>query len=147
MANTNKKPNQFFSDKGIQKGLCIRVALYWFASQLVTLGVVAGMVYLERGSFSNSFRFVLPAMIMGAIAVPLAISDMLCFSNRFAGALLNFRRKFRAMADGGPTEKLTLRPNDFLHDICYDYNRLRDRLEDQSGVEEEVEQAEEVAAS
>lgn len=136
MTNTNQKSKQFLADKPIQGGLCIRVAIYWLASQFVTLAVVSGVFYLQNGNFDDSFRFLVPALIAGLITLPLAVSDMLCFSNRFAGALLNFRRKFHKLSLGQPSEKLVLRPNDLLQDIGNDYNQLRDRLLANSAVEE-----------
>lgn len=133
--NNSKKP--YLSDKPIQGGLCIRVAIYWIASQVVTLCVVSGMFYLETGSFEGSFRFIIPALIAGIIALPLAINDVLSFSNRFAGALLNFRRKFHKLSLGEPSEKLVLRNDDFLQDLSEDYNRLRQRIQGEDASVEE----------
>ena len=140
--NTKK---QLIADQQIQGGLIKRVCVYWMSSVFVTLAVVFGVSFLENGSFDEAYRFVLPALIAAAISLPLAIADLLTFSNRFAGPLVNFRRKFKKMADGQPAERLKFRPDDFLEDICEDFNRLRDRLLDnkfqsqQRPVEEPVE--------
>ena len=121
---TNEEINP---DDKVQAGLVRRVAVYWLAGQLVTLAVVSGVSYLENGTFSHAFRFVIPAFIAGIVTLPLVLADVLTYSNRFAGPMVNFRRKFSKMAQG-ELELLKFRPEDFYQDIQDNYNLVLERL-------------------
>ena len=50
--------------------------------------------------------------------------DQLILSNRFAGPLLNFRRKFERLVKEGVAEKVRFRKKDFYRDIEENYNLL-----------------------
>ena len=51
------------------------------------------------------------------------------FTNRSAGPLLNFRRKFAKLAEGEIPDELVFRGGDKYRDIEKNYNKLRTRMQ------------------
>jgi hypothetical protein len=122
--NSNYKRWRLIADPRIQGTLCLRVAVYWVLCQLTVFGTMFGFAFLE-GSGSEGFQhLVIPAMIASGVVLPAVIVDMISFSNRFAGPLRNFRRRFDDFATTGEFEEIRFRKGDFFPDLQENFNRI-----------------------
>ncbi len=139
MTQKNDRRRRVLADTKIQGLLCLRIAIYWVICQIIVVGTIFGFINLEgianvpNGSF---WRFVTPALFVSAMALPIALLDMLIFSNRFVGPIYNFRRRFNLLANSSGVDELHFRRGDFYPDLSKNFNKLRSRL--QSAVPERL---------
>ena len=129
-----------FADPLIQGGLCLRVAAYWVSAQVVTFIAFTALASLDDQNVSN---YILPAFIAGILILPFALLDLVVFSNKFAGPIHNFRRRFNLLAKGEETGAIKFRPGDYLMDLAKNYNAVRTQLgySDEPENEEATEEA------
>lgn len=130
--STKQKYRRFrvFADAQMQTSLCIRIVIYWVVCQLSIFATISLLASLDgpAGSLGDVTRFIVPAAIVSSCLLPLVLVDQLVFSNRFAGPLLNFRRKFARFVKEGAVEKVNFRTNDLYQDIQENYNELCERF-------------------
>ena len=74
-------------------------------------------------------QYITPALFVSSLALPLALFDLILFSNRFAGPMLNFRRKFNELVEHETAETMHLRHGDFYPDLAENFNKLRDKIQ------------------
>lgn len=122
------KRRRVFADSQIQGGLCLRLVLYWVACQAVTLAAMFGLAGLNNEGFQAVAGLMVPAFVAGLLVLPLALFDLVIFSNKFAGPIRNFRRRFQRLADGEAVEPLQFRPGDFLCDLRDNYNKIQQKM-------------------
>ena len=101
------------ADPKLQGILCLRVAIYWFFCQVTIFGALFGLAFLEGSAGGAIKRLIVPALITSVMVLPVALFDMVVFSNRFVGPVYNFRQKLSKFANGGVVEKLRFRPGDY----------------------------------
>ena len=70
-----------------------------------------------------------PAMITSLMVLPIVMLDLLKFSNRFAGPIVNISKKIDQMANGQTIDEISLRKCDFLSDLVGSLNAVSKRLE------------------
>ena len=130
---SNDKRRRVFADMKVQGGLCLRIAMYWFICQLAVVGTILGFASLESPAavHGSVTRFLGPALFVSALVLPFVLLDVLVFSNRFAGPLLSFRREFKRLGAGQPTQEIRFRRGDHFAELCEDFNRVRDKLSQQ----------------
>ncbi len=130
----NKKSSnkrwRLVADSKLQGNLCIRVAIYWFLCQLTIYGTMFGFAYLEGSETNDLQHLMIPALIASLVLLPAVVVDMISFSNRFAGPLHNFRRRFEVFAKTGEIEEIRFRKGDFFPDLQENFNQLRCRKPD-----------------
>ncbi|MGI9518587.1 MAG: hypothetical protein ACR2NP_16140 [Pirellulaceae bacterium] len=117
-----------FADWKIQGGLCLRVSAYWLTCQAMLVLTAFAINLLGGGNGEILWSYLLPACVSSLLVLPIALLDLLVFSNRFAGPWHRFRRNFDQLADGQAVHPLHFRPKDFCHDLSDNFNRLREQL-------------------
>ncbi len=91
-----------------------------------------GLASLDSSSdsiFQDLVGLLPMTFVVSACLLAVALLDALIFTNRFAGPLLNFRRKFAKLAEGEIPEELLFRGGDKYRDIEKNYNKLRTRMQ------------------
>ncbi len=123
---------RYFADVKIQGGLCVRVAAYWFICQLSFAATIAGLYVLNGFQVNyggpSPWGMIVSATLVSSLLLPIALFDLIVFSNRFAGPLLRLRRQARAMARSEPTGDFALRRGDYLEEMCQDMSAIAGRL-------------------
>lgn len=122
------------ADPKVQGVLCLRVAIYWFFCQVTIFGVLFGLSFLEGSAAGAIKRLIMPAMITSLVVLPVALFDMVVFSNRFVGPVYNFRKNLSKFADSGVVEELRFRPGDYYPDLQENFNRVCEQLVEQDGL-------------
>ena len=115
-----------FADFQTQTAICFRTIIYWVVCQLSIFGTIWFLAGLDGpgGASGSVTRFLVPAMIVSTCLLPLALLDQLIFTNRFAGPLMNFRRKFSAFVNDGVAEEINFRRKDYYRDLQDNFNKL-----------------------
>ena len=138
--SSDSKKNQRYrllADKKIQGILCLRVTVYWFVCQLIVAGSILCLVKLDGANthgLAAIQKCIPPALIIATAILPLMLYDLIAYSNRFAGPIVNLRRKMDQFVNENKSEVAHLRQSDFLRDIAENYNRMQahiEHLEDQ----------------
>jgi len=94
------------------------------------VGTILGIAFLEgpTGNSASIGRFIVPALVVSSLVLPIALLDILMFSNKFAGPILNFRRRFKELVDNGTCEDVRFRPGDYYRDLSDNFNKLRTKI-------------------
>ena len=142
---------RLMADVKIQGWLCVRVIIYWMSFQLCMSATMVAMALLLDGSTQSSsasiWNFLIPGLIVSALILPIALLDLLFFSNRFAGPMLNFRRTLQQLNDGGTPAEFRIRKDDFCADFCEQLNQLRTKVITESNPSESPQPYREFAAT
>ena len=141
----NKNRNRLIADWKFQGGICIRFAIYWFVCYFVTIATIFGFASLEgttqiSGSVS---RFFTPALLAVTLVLPLALLELLAFTNRFVGPMVNLRQRLRQLAAGEMPDEVHFRSDDLLKEFEDDFNVIRARMQ-HAPVESEASEHEKV---
>ena len=127
MTRTHKR-KRVFADLKIQGGLCLRVSVYWLACNAMLVLTILALDLLGDGAGVSLWSYLLPACIASFLVLPVALLDLLIFSNRFAGPWYRFSKQFDQLADGQAVDRLKFRPGDYCQDLSTNFNRVRERL-------------------
>lgn len=127
---SKKKFNRWrlFADARVQGQFCFRVVIYWLMCQVTLIGAMIAFASLGGGdgvSPDELWAVASPAFLVSLLALPFALLDAVGFSNRFAGPILNFRRRFASFVQGKPVSEMSFRPGDFYEDLSKNFNQLR----------------------
>ncbi len=133
-----KKPTrtQLFVDPEVQGALVARAIIYWvvctlsIALLLLCWRVLTGPVRPLTFHLENMWYFYGPALIASLIVLPVAITDMIRLSNRFAGPLTRLRHGMRTLARGQSVPPITFRKNDFWYEFAEEFNAVARELEE-----------------
>jgi signal transduction histidine kinase len=87
-------------------------------------GAALSGVVGSSGGLGNIWQIIGPAVVVSLLVLPIAMFDMLVYSNKFAGPLLRFRRNFGELARGEEVRQIHFRPGDLLNDLSENYNTL-----------------------
>lgn len=148
MANFKRK--RLWVDSDVQGSLIGRVVIYWVAC-VVTVELLNLAWQIATGPeqptffaylFQHDLSSLCARLVISALLLVPIISDMLRLSNRFAGPVYRMKRVLRTIADGGPAELVSLRKDDYWHDLAEDMNAAIARLSAAGG---ETESATDVA--
>ena len=127
MKNKNRR-RRVFADLKIQGGLCLRITIYWVVCQLTMVVTIMGFASLEAPSSGHVNRYLVPALVVSSLVLPLVLLDLLIFSNRFAGPLFSFRRSLQRLSEGQAIDPIQFRSGDHLPDLSENLNRVSHRL-------------------
>jgi hypothetical protein len=122
------------ADLRLQGGLVLRVVFYWALWQLGFAVAVFSSCRLE--SFSANVPTSEPApwqiirhgMIVSSFLLPVAVVDMILFSNRFAGPILRLRQGLQGLAKGREGRPIRFRSGDLCQDLGHDFNLVLERV-------------------
>ena len=130
MKKTKNKRWRLFADFQIQGRLCLRLAVYWLICQCAMLATLVGFASLTDSPF-NGAAFT-PALVVSTCVLPILMFDLVAFSNRFAGPLLNLNRKMKQLAETNSSDSVGLRDGDFYQDMASHFNTIREKVITQS---------------
>jgi hypothetical protein len=92
--------------------------------------VMAGAAPRRIGDLYGEFVYQNYAMWVCAIAVlPIVLWDLLQFSHRVVGPLVQFQRCLKQLTDGEPVQEIRLREEDLLGDLQDSFNAYRASLQ------------------
>lgn len=144
MTHRNKRW-RVFADAKMQGIFCARIVAYWLACQIAMCVTIVGIASLEGPGPSESgsvLRFIMPAFFVSLLILPIALFDALVFTNRIAGPLLSFRRKFSQLVATGNAEQFHVRRKDFFCDLAENFNLLREKVLQQQGKDNDANEKE-----
>jgi hypothetical protein len=124
----------FLVDREVQGSLVFRTALYWlFCLFSVSLMLICWETYTgpRRSFFELSAELVQrygPALLASLVLLPIAMMDVVRFSNRFVGPVVRMRNALRVLAKGESIPPLQFRDNDFWREMAVDVNQVAGRL-------------------
>ncbi|MEZ6097118.1 MAG: hypothetical protein R3C03_23325 [Pirellulaceae bacterium] len=119
------------ADFQVQLGLAFRVSFYWIACQATIVSVVMGIYFLS-GNHTESmspWSLLVPALIVSGLVLPVALLDLLIFSNRFAGPIHRLRKYLACSAAGDSPGPLNFRQGDYYGDIAANLNSTLQKQE------------------
>jgi hypothetical protein len=119
-------------DTKVQFGLIARVVAYWcFCVIAIGLMLVAvEIVDAPEGDFLSYFRFDHVwsshgvVMLAALILLPAILTDVLRFSNRFAGPVYRLRRSMRALGAGEFVAPIKFRDRDYWPELADEFNAI-----------------------
>lgn len=120
---------RLIADVRLQGQLCLRIGIYWLVCQLTMVGTIAAFNFLSGGD-GSAVQFLIPALIVSSLFLPIAMFEILRFSNRFVGPVVNLRRRLDDLATTGTTEEAKVRVGDFYSEICGSINAINLRLQE-----------------
>lgn len=124
----------FLVDREVQGSLVFRTALYWlFCLFSVSLMLICWETYAgpRRSFFELSTELIHrygPALLASLVLLPIAMMDVVRFSNRFVGPVVRMRDALRLLAKGESIQPLHFRDNDFWREMAVDVNQVAGRL-------------------
>ncbi|MEZ6136865.1 MAG: hypothetical protein R3C53_18375 [Pirellulaceae bacterium] len=130
-----KLRSKIFIDKTVQGAIAKRIILHWFVFFLLaSLSLFTVEYFMGSSNLSMAehlgvvwskyaFFFLLMLAIM-----PTFIYDTMKMSHRFAGPILRLKDSLKNLADGGQTQHLKFRENDFWRELSEDFNRVAERV-------------------
>lgn len=137
------KRTQFFVDPEVQGALVARAIIYWvictlsIALLLLCWRVLTGPARPVWFHLENMWFFYGPALIASLIVLPVAITDMIRVSNRFAGPMTRLRHGMRALAKGQRVPPIEFRKDDFWYEFAEEFNAVVREVEELRTREEE----------
>ncbi len=137
---------RLFADYQVQGGLCVRLAIYWLICQLAMMMTMFAMDWLAPESQMGARGLIFPGFVVSSICLPLAMFDLIAFSNRFAGPVMNFRRHFGKLVNREALEEIKFRPGDYYYDLMENFNDLAKQIADVKPAKSEANQDEMVEA-
>ena len=137
--NKKMRRRKQFVDREVQGALVLRVVRYWLVS-LFMVGVLTfvGWLYVYPGFGQvTGARAIIPmaspilmrALGSVALLLPIAVLDLISFSNRIVGPMLRLRRAMEELGEGQPVEPIHFRDGDFWNELADAFNVLRERVQ------------------
>lgn len=135
MSSEKCKRKRLFVDPKVQGWLIAKVVLYWIVClitivlMLLVWRIITGparMFYTHLDAMWFHFG---PALIASFLLLPMVITDIIRFSNRFVGPILRLKRSMGRLARGEEVEPLEFREGDFWQEFAADFNAIRLRLQ------------------
>ncbi|NLS94322.1 MAG: hypothetical protein GXX96_19350 [Planctomycetaceae bacterium] len=140
---------QLFVDPEVQGALVARAIIYWIvctltiALLLLCWRVLTGPVRPLWFHLENLWYFHSPALIASLIVLPVAITDMIRVSNRFAGPMVRLRHGMRALAKGRKVPPIQFRQDDFWYEFAEEFNAVVRQVDQLRECERETREPEE----
>ncbi|MDG1874775.1 MAG: hypothetical protein P8J27_12750 [Mariniblastus sp.] len=127
------KPRQrryrLLADWKLQSGFCLRVSLYWLMCQVAMVGTVLGISFLGESFVAGGpQRLIVPAVLVSSLFLPIALFDLLKYTNRLAGPLRRLRHDMEQLAKQKEVAELRFRPSDLMQDLSENFNQIRSQL-------------------
>jgi len=117
-----------FADVAIQGWLLTRLAAYWVLFLTIQVGTAALLSFVAANPDNGPTAFMTQQIVASLLVLPIAMYDLLKFSNRFVGPVVNLRQHLRQIQAGHPVEELAFRKEDFYWEIPAAINQLRTQV-------------------
>lgn len=123
-----QRRQQLFIDN-VQRALILRVVAYWlFCLLSAMLMACCWMAWADPPGSSvelcaRILKHYAPAFAATLLVMPLALVDVLRFSNRFVGPMFRMRQAFKMMIEGKEPRPLAFRDTDYWRDVADEFNR------------------------
>ncbi|MGD9648368.1 MAG: hypothetical protein AB7U73_21840 [Pirellulales bacterium] len=133
MANYKRK--RLFVDPQVQGALVARVVGYWLSCLLTVIVMVVNWRILTETDklwyqqLAEIWGSMGPAFVVAVLLLPIALYDIVRFSNRVVGPLVRLRGGLRALARGERIQPIRFREGDFLGELAEEFNAVVARLE------------------
>lgn len=118
----------------VQHLLLLRVTMHWVLFLCATCLALAVWIYLIDMPLASSaekhtafLRISIPLLVCSLITVPVFVYDVAKLSNQFAGPIVRIRSSLARYLENGRIDPVSLRKNDFWHNLATDFNRLVNR--------------------
>jgi len=117
-----------------QSKLLLRVAAYWASCCFfVILPVLLGQLYADPSRLffehvPDLWRQYSHVALPFILVLPLALLDMLRYSNRLLGPLFRMRRVMNALAAGQDVDHISFRERDEWRELADSFNLIADEL-------------------
>lgn len=130
---------KFYVDKTVQGALAKRIVFHWCIFFLLSVISIFSLEYF-LGDPNLTFgghayivwqKYAFFVVLMVSI-IPSFVYDSFKLSNRFAGPMVRLKNALKSAADGEQPEKIKFRDGDFWVEVSDEFNRLADRLDEQS---------------
>ncbi len=124
------KRQNWFVDAELQSTILVRAVTYWAAVVLLMLAAPATIQSFLQPQMTLSehlsvtWRLLWPVLVVLTLILPLAIHDVLKFTNRFVGPVYRLRREFDNYMNLGEISQFTIRKNDFWKELVEGFNHL-----------------------
>jgi hypothetical protein len=128
----------YFVDAKTQGALVLRIVLYWavllfdIAATLAFWKMITLPVHMLKPNWDPAWFHYGPAVLTALLLLPVAITDIVRFTNRFVGPILRLRGSMRALARGEHVEPIRFRRGDFWQDLADEFNAVLARVERQA---------------
>jgi len=135
MSHKKAVRRQLFVDARIQGALVVRAILYWvlclitITLMLLCWRILTGPAGVFYQHFDEMWFYYGPALIASFLLLPLAIVDLLRFSNRLLGPFLRLRRAMCALARGEHVEPIEFRRGDFWKEFADEFSAVVARVQ------------------
>ena len=132
-----KKSNRLFPrivDGRVQRGIVVRLLVYWaFCLFFMVLPLAFARTFAEPETLWTTHLVQvcfdnLPVFATMSLVLPLAIYDVLKFSNRIVGPVFRLRRELEKFQAGEDFEEISIREKDFWMDLSDGFNSLTKRI-------------------
>lgn len=127
--NKRNKRWRSFVDFKIQGALCARVCIYCLGCQLAAFVTMLGLAQLAGPGQTTMTQYIIPAAFIGLLVVPVALFDLIVFSNRFTGPIYGLKQRLNSLVNEGKIEKVHFRDGDYYQVLGTQFNQLCDSLE------------------
>lgn len=134
MAKRNR--TRLYIDGNVQGTIIKRVILYWAACvAFMTLPLILGKVYEEPQVFILSQIGAVasrywPVYLVMTCMLPFAITDSLRLSNKLVGPIIRIKSELQKVNQGMPFRSISLREDDFCHDLASEINQAYESMDD-----------------
>lgn len=128
----NEAPRwSLMTNPAIQVPVILRVAIYWVSCQALIAITIIGFQFLAgspSGEGSSESQLLVPALIVSAVALPIALVDMLGLTNRYLGSVSRLETKMKKLAQEVDTARLDYPTDDPCREIYSSLNQLLAQL-------------------
>lgn len=118
----------------VQHLLLLRVTMHWVLFIVATCMVLALWIYCIDMPMASAaerhtafLRISIPLLVCSLVTVPVFVYDIAKLSNQFAGPITRIRNSLARYLEGGKIDPVSLRKNDYWHNLAADFNRLVNR--------------------
>jgi hypothetical protein len=137
MTNMNMKHlrKRFYIDAKVQGGLVMRVIMYWILCllgvflMLLCWRIITGGPQPFRFYLRDTWRDCASAVMATLLLLPLVITDIIRYSNRFVGPTMRLRRSLRQLARGQHVDPIEFRDSDFWQEFADEFNAVAAHLQ------------------
>lgn len=131
MSNQKNRRWRLIADPNIQGWLCFRIAAYWICCQVMITVTLLGFAHLQAPgdlTAGSVWKILIPALVVSSLAMPIAVLDVIAFSNKFVGPVYQLKRKLAALASGEEIDEVHFRVGDYHAEAQPHLNQIREML-------------------
>jgi len=127
---------RLFADMKLQGSLLLRTAFYWMGCQALMVCTVLAFQWLTEDT-SNAWDLMIPGIVVTSLCLPIVLFDLIVFSNRYAGPMLQISRWINGNADGKSVKGVRFREGDFFPGLDEKLNKINSMLHEDNVAHDE----------